>query len=77
MLKEVDQLFFLEDKTRFSQIEASRVVEWGLTGAFQVFEKLDKVDDKAIIQTRDKLMNQHILGEIDSRRPKKDIKVWE
>ncbi|KAK2653034.1 hypothetical protein Ddye_012890 [Dipteronia dyeriana] len=35
MLKEVDQLLFPKDEACFSQIGASRVVEWGFMGAFQ------------------------------------------
>ncbi|KAK2646270.1 hypothetical protein Ddye_021465 [Dipteronia dyeriana] len=40
-------------------------------------EKLDNVDDEAVIQIRGELMHQYLLGEIDSWRTKKDIKIWE
>ncbi|KAK2657400.1 hypothetical protein Ddye_010452 [Dipteronia dyeriana] len=41
------------------------------------FKKLDKTANEVVIHTRGKLMNQYILGEIDSWWPEKDIEVWE
>ncbi|KAK2659475.1 hypothetical protein Ddye_006008 [Dipteronia dyeriana] len=63
-----------EDEAHFSQIWASRVVDWGLTG---VFQKLDKAADEAVIQTIGELMYRYLQGETDSWRPDEDIKVWE
>ncbi|KAK2649993.1 hypothetical protein Ddye_017482 [Dipteronia dyeriana] len=147
MLNVVDQLLFPEDEARFTQIGASRVVKWGLTGAFQkgskvlvqeslltylieyktkkeadkaksdlerfakesskkltkaeedndrlraislanekklsdtdemladTLDKLNKVADDAIIQTRGKLMYQYLQGETDSWKPDENIEV--
>ncbi|KAK1592396.1 hypothetical protein Q3G72_024187 [Acer saccharum] len=155
ILKEVDQLLFPKDKTRLTKIGASRVVDWGLTGAIQsqifhrkdvknlskkftslsssnsklkkevretksgaekalkevsdklakveeenarlraflksskenmsqtddmlvdVIERLDKATDKAVIQTRGRLMQQYLLGETDTWDVAKDIEIWE
>ncbi|KAK2648398.1 hypothetical protein Ddye_015887 [Dipteronia dyeriana] len=38
ILKEVDQLVFPEDDASFDHIGASRVVDWGITDAFQALQ---------------------------------------
>ncbi|KAK2662438.1 hypothetical protein Ddye_001012 [Dipteronia dyeriana] len=40
-------------------------------------EKLGKVVDEAVIQTRGKLIHHYLLRETDSWRLKNDIEIWE
>ncbi|KAI9178093.1 hypothetical protein LWI28_022617 [Acer negundo] len=74
MLKDVNQLLFREDETRLTKIGASRVVNWGLTG---VFHRLYKAANEAVIQTKDRLMQQYMLGETDTWDAAKDIEISE
>ncbi|KAK2648576.1 hypothetical protein Ddye_016065, partial [Dipteronia dyeriana] len=55
MLKEVDQLIFPKYEAWFSQIGVSRVINWGLTGAFQNVEKMKSDSEKVIKDSSDKL----------------------
>ncbi|KAK0574270.1 hypothetical protein LWI29_020737 [Acer saccharum] len=68
MLKQVDQLLFLEDETCLTKID--ELIAYAI-------ERLDKAADEAVIQTKGELLDQYLHGGKEAWEPEKDIEIWQ